>query len=567
MATEESSSCGSIQLASLASSTITTRERFKLCCKLTYKPRLVKNKGAILVLVWNYLIMNYFVFLIPKTNEATITTFVVWLVGFGLVPPIAGWLADAHTGRYKMIRWSFWIMWTATVIATASSVVVQFVDNFNTANTYIFKCLTVTISIGFGAYQANIIQFGIDQLNDASTTEITSFILWYAMTVINGGSIMDIAFACLDTQYDTIRNLFVCLNITLALVSMLCFNHWLIKEPVKQNPFKLVYRVIRYAIKTKHPRCRSAFTYCEDELPSRIDFGKNKYGGPFTTEQVEDVKTVLRLIPLVIVGGAVAGGVVISNYFRGQLSDQFTKYGKSFDPDYVSSSKELLKECYYEASYTHVFYYIIVVLIVIHEVLLYPTLQRCCRIKSGQKILIGLLLQIIRLFMLMAFDIISRHHFLQEDESNTGIVCLFCEKHGGTLMKYFDYRWIAIPDFLQSASLVMFYIGTVEFVSAQAPYFIKGVTIGVTYCSVLVSIAIWTALSIPFHQKWSAWSRNKISCGFWYTLMLVIIQMCIFMILTILTLWYKRRRRQDVLPNEHFFAERYYSTNNSKQSA
>ena len=44
----------------------------------------------------------------------------------------------------------------------------------------------------------------------------------------------------------------------------------------------------------QHPRQRSAFTYCEDTIPSRIDFGKSKYGGPFTTEQVEDVKTLLR---------------------------------------------------------------------------------------------------------------------------------------------------------------------------------------------------------------------------------------------------------------------------------
>ena len=31
-----------------------------------------------------------------------------------------------------------------------------------------------------------------------------------------------------------------------------------------------------------------------------MDYGKNKFGGPFTEEEVEDVKTVLRLIPLVI---------------------------------------------------------------------------------------------------------------------------------------------------------------------------------------------------------------------------------------------------------------------------
>ena len=32
--------------------------------------------------------------------------------------------------------------------------------------------------------------------------------------------------------------------------------------------------------------------------PSRLDFGKIQYGGPFTNEQVEDTKTVLRLLVL-----------------------------------------------------------------------------------------------------------------------------------------------------------------------------------------------------------------------------------------------------------------------------
>ena len=31
-----------------------------------------------------------------------------------------------------------------------------------------------------------------------------------------------------------------------------------------------------------------------------MDFGKEKFGGPFTEEEVEDVKTVLRLLPLVV---------------------------------------------------------------------------------------------------------------------------------------------------------------------------------------------------------------------------------------------------------------------------
>ena len=49
---------------------------------------------------------------------------------------------------------------------------------------------------------------------------------------------------------------------------------------------------------TYRPRLyrRSAFTYCEDEWPSRLDLGKENYGGQFTLEQVEDVKTFLGIL-------------------------------------------------------------------------------------------------------------------------------------------------------------------------------------------------------------------------------------------------------------------------------
>ena len=66
------------------------------------------------------------------------------------------------------------------------------------------------------------------------------------------------------------------------------------------NPYKLVYGVVRFAIRHKHPIKRSAFMYCNDERPSRIDYGKQSYGGPFTTEQVEDVKSLLHVTKVLI---------------------------------------------------------------------------------------------------------------------------------------------------------------------------------------------------------------------------------------------------------------------------
>ena len=107
--------------------------------------------------------------------------------------------------------------------------------------------------------------------------------LWYFLILGHG---------CLPNQYLMVLNLMICIYLSIAVSSMLMFNHWLVKEPVTQNSFKLVHSVVRNAIKHKHPECRSAFTYCEDE-PPRIDFGKSKYGELFTTEQVESVKTYL----------------------------------------------------------------------------------------------------------------------------------------------------------------------------------------------------------------------------------------------------------------------------------
>ena len=117
---------------------------------------------------------------------------------------------------------------------------------------------------------------------------------------------------CLPEHYLIVGDLIMCAYLSVAIISILMFNHWLVKEPVSQNPFKLVYSVIRYAIKHNHPEHRSAFTFCEDEPLSRIDFGKNKYGGPFTTEQVEDVKTFLRVILIIFSGTVIFYAIFVS---------------------------------------------------------------------------------------------------------------------------------------------------------------------------------------------------------------------------------------------------------------
>ncbi len=50
-----------------------------------------------------------------------------------------------------------------------------------------------------------------------------------------------------------------------------------------------------------------------------------------------------------------------------------------------------------------------------------------------------------------------------------------------------------------------------------------------------------------------------ISCEFWYLLLILLFLVAYTIMLCILMKWYKNRKKEDVLPDEQIFAERYYT--------
>ena len=89
-------------------------------------------------------------------------------------------------------------MWVGSVLATVSSVVAQAVSGYQHVHTCThFTCTADNTSAGLGGYWANVIQFGLDQLQDASTTEITAFISWFMWTYMSGGIVIDFAYTCI----------------------------------------------------------------------------------------------------------------------------------------------------------------------------------------------------------------------------------------------------------------------------------------------------------------------------------------------------------------------------------
>ena len=535
---------GSIQSNSFPSSTFTAKERVKICLKPTFKPRVVKTKGAILVLVLNFLVMSTLQFIILSWFREN-NRYIIGVVGSCLMLPFGGLVADIYFGRFKVICSSMWIMWTASLLATLSIVLTQVIDGYRKANDKILPILLVVLAIGLGMYLVNIIQFGMDQLNDASTVEIKSFIIWCIWTFTNGEGVADLFLSYISDRYRDFMMLLITLNLTLALVLMLLCHKCFIKEPVVPNSIKRVYKVIKYAIKHKRPQQRSAFTYCEDELPSRIDFGKSKYGGPFTTEQVEDVKTIFRIVPLVLLGGVLTGVFFLLCNFR-------DKFLLSID----CTSNEVW---YTKENYTHVSGYSSIGLVVLYEVFVYPVFHRCIpNTESLHKVLIGTVVEIVRALVLMAFDIVSQHNFLFHKGLNATTECVFYAT-AGYHEESLSPHWIALPDFLQSVSMLMIFIGITEFLSAQVPLSMKGLINGITCCIFLFFAVVMQVLRIPFYQHLSIWGEGTISCGFWFTLMVVVLQIIVFLTLVALKKWYKKRKREDVLPNEHVFAEEVYS--------
>ena len=540
----------------LTTDEISTIEKLKICCKPTYKIRRLKSREVILVLVWNFLVMTAFWYItsssfrghMPNDNGSTISS-----AAFGFTLPLAGWLADACVGRYRMIYWSVLISWAATVLETLSTVVEALVSSYAPISAVVRQGLFGLMGIGLGGFLSTVVQFGIDQLPDASTDEVSAYIMWLAWTCGCPLLIMDFSFTYFYIKGQNLTflgYLILCINFTLILVLLFCCNNWLNKETMLHNPFKLIYWVTKYAIKHKYPEGRSAFTYCEDEMIGRIDFGKSKYGGPFTTEQVEDVKTYFRLLPIIIICGMFVGEIAAAKLLDYALKLEFV-YHKD-DPKLKHVT---------DHSISMIIPFSMPVLVVLHEVFFYPIFNRCCRwMTSLHRFFIGTTILIATFLALMIFELLSRQSYLKENGYNGTVLCVFYKDH--SLAAKFDYTWIAIPDILFAVSTLLMAVGSLEFIAAQVPTSMKGVLLGVCYCSAIITGTIDSLVTVfgPFKQTISIKGTKLIDCGFWYTLLHIVL--CTFgcIVCAFIIKWYKMRKREDVLPNEQIYAEEYYST-------
>ena len=155
----------------------------------------------------------------------------------------------------------------------------------------------------------------------------------------------------------------------------------------------------------------------------------------------------------------------------------------------------------------------------------------------------------------MIFDITVRKKYIGQYGKH--IICLLHihinETDQALLSTTFNSQWAVLPLLLQLLSLTLLSIGGIEFFVSQTPYSMRGLIIGAGYGSVFVFTLIGYGLYGLFSQQF--WGIGITSCEFWYFLSVLLVLIIFSGLLLAVGRWYKNRKREDVLPNEHIFRE------------
>ena len=166
-------------------------------------------------------------------------------------------------------------------------------------------------------------------------------------------------------------------------------------------------------------------------------------------------------------------------------------------------------------------------------------------------------IKIISIIILLAFDITARRVNL-EHHGNISY-CIFNSNQHSMLSSDFNNNWMAITLVLDSLAQTLLYIGAFEFIMSQTPYSMRGLIFGAGFGGRYIFTIIGYGIYWPFIHLSINWGSGVISCEFWYLLLALLIITIFSVLLLVAGRWYKNRKREDVLPSEHIFAERYYA--------
>ena len=464
--------------------------------------------------------------------------------------PLAGFLADNKIGRYKTIIRSLQLLFGCFLIGIITCVPLLFLLYFIDEAFYALYGIIVTLAliflpmtVGFVGFNANIIQFGMDQLHDSPMDHQSLFIHWYVCVYYSAEFISRLPWEFFQISTYTVAA--VLLSFILIVMLLLCTvfliiahrnRHWFLVDPARVNPYKLVYEITKFARRHKVPLNRSAFTYWEEELPTGLDLGKAKYGGPFTTEQVEAVKAFYGILKILFALGPV--------FFLSFALDP-TLYWNILPTNTTYGQQK------FGTLLTQNFFHSLVVVVIL---LVYLIIIRPFRIFAIPKMLkrigIGIIFFIVSL--VCAFGLTTAIYHQNGIENCIGSNEISNKTHLWHNIGIFFVQSCCLP-----LSNILIYTALYEFICAQSPHSMKGLLIGLSFTikgffQALAAVMVIFFNFIDFHS---------LNCDTWYYMINIILGLVIFTVYVLVARRYKYRQREDFC-DIYRFAEEFYSKTN-----
>ena len=456
-----------------------------------------------------------------------------------LLFPFAGWLSDTKLGKYRAIYYSIWLMWCGVGVVVVSYILRRIqpcdadepgLQAVHIIGKYVapIVCL-ILISMGAAGYFPNILAFIMEQLMESPSTLVRSYIYWFSWAVFVGFFFADWITVQLYIDVDIndidewvyIPTLCCFAYFSVVLIVCFYFEKVFMLSNVKKDPYSMVYRVVCFAIKHNHPINPSSLTFTNDNVPSRLDFAKEKYGGPFKQEQVEDVKTLFRivvvffsLLPFFV---AYAGPV-------NQLVPYIQHLSNSYD-----NNVGILLIYLSESSLT------IVAIPILELVLLplFPKLEFFIQ-KPLRWIFAGVVALALCNISLAVID--GSAHAVD----NETFACFINNR--SEALDDFDYRWVVIPTFFWAVCDLFITTSLFTFICSQAPYSMNGMLLGLFMFMQGGFRGIGNIITVGFDWK-NGKDNYVISCGFWYWFTLSIFSIIGCVVFFIAARSYKSRSR------------------------
>ena len=343
---------------------------------------------------------------------------------------------------------------------------------------------------------------------------------------------------------------------------------------VKMNPFKTIFKILKYTWKHKYPERRSAFTYWENKEPSRIDFGKQKYGGPFTNEEVEDMKTFFRLLILILSlfgfflndDSQSLSSLVIHQVGCPKLTQFFMI---ALSPNHIQLLIIIIgvplyqflikKICikYVPNLLTRIGIGLILCLI---KQLDYPILTYLMNTKDQQALSCGV--KTLESFTANSYSTITLCLFANAQVVNNNGTCVpFCPE---MITDSDIFNLLLIPQIIEGVSSLLLFMTMLEFICAQAPHTMKGLLIGIWYAMLSIQYMglnfVKETLDESNNSEWYIYGGAK--------------GLCIFMSIVfyfVLCKYYHYRERDEVISEQAIIEELYerelmYETDDNLQS-